>query len=74
VKTLLQYLVSAEEKNFPVIQRTLFTHYSFATHYSFEPATALLAVRNTQNEDVEEAETRTSSSQKTGHFNENLYT
>jgi hypothetical protein len=25
-----------------------------ATHYSFEPATALLAVRNTQNEDVEE--------------------
>jgi hypothetical protein len=23
-----------------------------ATHYSFEPATALLAVRNTQNEDV----------------------
>jgi hypothetical protein len=26
------------------------------THYSFEPATALLAVRNTQNEDVEEEE------------------
>jgi hypothetical protein len=24
VKTLLQYLISAEEKNFPVIQRTLF--------------------------------------------------
>jgi hypothetical protein len=27
-----------------------------ATHYSFEPATALLAVRNTQNEDVEDEE------------------
>jgi hypothetical protein len=27
-----------------------------ATHYSSEPATALLAVRNTQNEDVEEEE------------------
>jgi hypothetical protein len=27
-----------------------------ATHYSFEPATALLALRNTQNEDVEEEE------------------
>jgi hypothetical protein len=27
-----------------------------ATHYSFEPATALLAVRNTQNEDVETEE------------------
>jgi hypothetical protein len=26
------------------------------THYSFEPATALLAVRNTQNEDVEDEE------------------
>jgi hypothetical protein len=24
VKTLLQYLISAEEKNFPVIHRTLF--------------------------------------------------
>jgi hypothetical protein len=27
-----------------------------ATHYSFEPATALLAVSNTQNEDVEDEE------------------
>jgi hypothetical protein len=27
-----------------------------ATHYSSEPATALLAVRNTQNEDVEDEE------------------
>jgi hypothetical protein len=27
-----------------------------ATHYSFEPTTALLAVRNTQNEDVEDEE------------------
>jgi hypothetical protein len=27
-----------------------------ATHYSFESATALLAVRNTQNKDVEEEE------------------
>jgi hypothetical protein len=27
-----------------------------ATHYSFEPATSLIAVRNTQNEDVEEEE------------------
>jgi hypothetical protein len=27
-----------------------------ATHYSFEPATALLAVRNTQNKDVEDDE------------------
>jgi hypothetical protein len=27
-----------------------------ATHYSFEPVTALLVVRNTQNEDVEEEE------------------
>jgi uncharacterized protein YabN with tetrapyrrole methylase and pyrophosphatase domain len=27
-----------------------------ATHYSFEPATALLAVRNTQNKDVEDEE------------------
>jgi hypothetical protein len=27
-----------------------------ATHYSFEPATALLAIRNTQNKDVEEEE------------------
>jgi hypothetical protein len=27
-----------------------------ATHYSFEPATTLLGVRNTQNEDVEEEE------------------
>jgi hypothetical protein len=27
-----------------------------ATHYSVEPATALLAVRNTQNKDVEEEE------------------
>jgi hypothetical protein len=27
-----------------------------ATHYSFEPATAPLAVRNTQNEDVEDEE------------------
>jgi hypothetical protein len=27
-----------------------------ATHYSFESATALLAVRNTQNEDVEDEE------------------
>jgi hypothetical protein len=27
-----------------------------ATHYSFEPATALLAVRNTKNEDVEDEE------------------
>jgi hypothetical protein len=27
-----------------------------ATHCSFEPATALLAVKNTQNEDVEDEE------------------
>jgi hypothetical protein len=27
-----------------------------ATHYSLEPATALLTVRNTQNEDVEDEE------------------
>jgi hypothetical protein len=27
-----------------------------AIHYSFEPATALLVVRNTQNEDVEDGE------------------
>jgi hypothetical protein len=29
---------------------------SLATHYSFEPATALLAVRNTQKEEVEDEE------------------
>jgi uncharacterized protein YabN with tetrapyrrole methylase and pyrophosphatase domain len=29
---------------------------NLATHYSFEPATALLVVGNTQNEDVEEKE------------------
>jgi hypothetical protein len=46
VKTLLQYLIFAEEKNFPVIQRTLFrSDGPLATHYSSEPATALLVVR-----------------------------
>jgi hypothetical protein len=50
VKTLLQYLISAEEKNFVQSDDHL------ATHYSFDSATALLAVRNTQNEDVEEEE------------------
>jgi hypothetical protein len=44
-----------------------------ATHYSFEPAPALLAVRNTQNEDVEEEE-GSRSSRTTGYFNENSYT
>jgi hypothetical protein len=54
VKTLLKYLVSAQEKNFPVIQRTVWSDDNLATHYSFEPATALLVVRNTQNEDVDD--------------------
>jgi hypothetical protein len=46
VKTLLQWLISAEENNF------VRSDYHLATHYSFESATAVLAVRNTQNEDV----------------------
>jgi hypothetical protein len=36
-----------------------------ATHYSFEPATALLAVRNTQNEDVEDKEEKQQSENRT---------
>jgi hypothetical protein len=48
VKTLLQYLISAEEKNFRVLQRTVCNGDYLATHYSFEYATALLAVRKTK--------------------------
>jgi hypothetical protein len=51
--------------------------YHLATHYSFEPVTALLAVRNIQNEDVEdeeEEEEGEEESRRAGHFNENSYT
>jgi hypothetical protein len=50
VKTSLQYLISAQEKNFVCSDDHL------ATHYSSESATALLAVRSTQNEDAEDEE------------------
>jgi hypothetical protein len=40
MKTLLHYLISCKENNFVRSGDPL------ATHYSFEPATALLAVRN----------------------------
>jgi hypothetical protein len=49
-KTLLQYLDSAEEKNFVRSDDHL------ATHYRFESVTALLAVRKTQNGNVEDEE------------------
>jgi hypothetical protein len=60
MKILLQYLISAEEKNLVRSDDHL------ATHYGFESATALLVVRNTQNEDVEDEEEgrRRSSSQE----------
>jgi hypothetical protein len=48
VKTLPQYLMSTKGKNFVRSDDHL------DTHYSFESATALLAVRNTINVDVEE--------------------
>jgi hypothetical protein len=38
VKTLLQYLINAKEKNF------IWSDDHLATHYSFEPATALLTL------------------------------
>jgi hypothetical protein len=45
-----------------------------ATHYSFEFATALLAVRNAQNEDVDDEVEEEGRWRRTGYFNENLYT
>jgi hypothetical protein len=44
--------LSCDTKNFVRSDDNLADH----DHYSFEPATALLAVRNTQNEDVENEE------------------
>jgi hypothetical protein len=46
VKTMLQYLISGEEKNFVLSDDHL------ATHYTFESVTPLLVVRNTLDKDV----------------------
>jgi hypothetical protein len=56
MKTSLQYLISAEEKNIYDIKDFVWGDDDLATHYRYEPATALLAVRNTQNEDLEDEE------------------
>jgi hypothetical protein len=46
-KTLLQYLISAKEKNLFVIQRTLYgVMTSLDTHYSFETATPATSLIN----------------------------
>jgi hypothetical protein len=56
-ETLLQYLISAEERNFSCdTKNSVRCDDHIATRYSFESATALLAVRNTQNENVKDEE------------------
>jgi hypothetical protein len=57
MKPILHYLISAEGKQLSCDAKE-FAHSdeNIATHYSFEPTTSLLAVRNTQNEDVEDEE------------------
>jgi hypothetical protein len=56
VKTLLQYIISATKELSCDTKDFLQSDNHLATHYSFEPATALLAVRNTQNKDVRDEE------------------